>query len=125
MKKAVKFYILSALSLLFGILPSSTQESYITDKENEINNRAVITVKGNELNNGVVILDIVKAGKGYELQCNQGASGCTALKSGKYEIVELPKNFGMYDCKVIEVYPEFAVDPVKDRKLGEYCLIEK
>lgn len=124
MKKALNLFILSALLLLPAIMPCSEQESYLPDKGNELN-RAVMTVRGNELNSGVVILDIVKSGKAYELQCNQGASGCTALKNGKYQIVELPKNFGMYDCRVVEVYPEFAVDPQRDRKLGEYCLIEK
>lgn len=120
MKKVVNLFIL--LALLLGTVASSAQ--YLPDKGNELN-RAVITVRGNELNNGVVVLDIVKTGKACELQCNQGASGCIALKNGKYQIVELPKNFGMYDCKVVEVYPEFAVDPERDRKLGEYCLIEK
>jgi hypothetical protein len=65
------------------------------------------------------------AGKVYELQCNQGEQGCTTLKSEKYRIVELAKNFGIYECKNVEVYPEFAVNPDKDKKIGEYCLVEK
>jgi hypothetical protein len=117
-------YILLALFLTLGMVAGSAQESYIP-KGSELNNRSVITVKGNELNNGVVVVDILKTGKPYELQCNQGASSSTALKSGKYQIVELPKNFGMYDCKVVEVCSEFAADPEKEKKLGEYCLIEK
>ncbi len=84
-----------------------------------------ITVKANELNNGVVILDILKAGKTYQLQCNQNMSGCTTLKSGKYQMVELPKNFGMYECQDVEVYPESAMTGDKDQKLGEYCLVQK
>jgi hypothetical protein len=40
-------------------------------------------------------------------------------------MVELPKNFGMYECKDVEIYPEFAVNPDKDEKLGEFCLEEK
>lgn len=45
-------------------------------------------------------------------------------------MVELPKNFGMYECRDIEVYPESAATtdtapPDKDKKLGEYCLVEK
>jgi len=126
MKIGAGFYILLALFLAMGMAAASSgQESYIPGNGSELNNRSLITVKGSELNNGVVVVNILKTGKPHELQCNQEASSCTALKSGKYQIVELPKNFGMYDCKVIEVYSEFAADPEKDKKLGEYCLIEK
>ena len=91
---------------------------------------SLITVRGSELNNGVVILDVLKASKACQLQCNQGAPGCTNLKNGNYLMVELPKNFGMYECRDVEVYPQSAVTPDttppdKDKKLGEYCLIEK
>lgn len=51
--------------------------------------------------------------------------GCAALKNGRYQMVELPANFGMYDCKDVEIYPEFAVAPLRDKKLGEFCLEEK
>jgi hypothetical protein len=85
---------------------------------------AAISVKGSELNNGVVIVDVVKEGKGYELQCNEGNSYCTHLKSGKYQMVELPKNMGMYDCRVVRIYPDGAV-PSGDTKIGEYCLTDK
>jgi hypothetical protein len=92
--------------------------------------KSSITVKGSELNNGVVILDIVKAEKSYKLQCNQGASGCTVLNSGRYQMLELPENVGMYECKDVQVYPQSAAAPDtavpdKDKKLGEYCLVEK
>jgi hypothetical protein len=87
--------------------------------------RSYITVEGSNLNNGVVVVDILKSGKTYVLQCNQGAPGCEALKHGKYQMVELPQNFGMYECKVkdVEVYTED--DDSRQNKLGEYCLIEK
>lgn len=87
----------------------------------------LITVTGSQLNSGVLILDIVRAAKAYRLQCNWGAAGCTTLKSGKYLMLELPENFGMYECKCVEVYPESASNPQneKDKKIGEYCLIEK
>ena len=90
-------------------------------------NKSNITVRGNEQNSGVLILDVVKAVKAYRLQCNLGADGCTTLKEGKYLMVELPENFGMYKCKCVEVYPDSAVNPQKekDKKIGEYCLIEK
>ena len=45
-------------------------------------------------------------------------------------MVELPTNFGMYECRDVEVYREAAATPDnappdKNKKLGEYCLIEK
>ncbi|MGA9643188.1 MAG: hypothetical protein WBQ72_17460 [Terriglobales bacterium] len=84
-----------------------------------------ITVKGTELNNGVVVVTVVKAGKEYELQCNQGAPGCASLKGGKYVLVELPSNHGMYDCRDVEVYADPGADSEANRKMGEYCLSEK
>jgi hypothetical protein len=118
MRKGVVLFLLLTLSLLFGLVEVSAQE------------KSFITVKANELNNGVVILDILKARKAYQLQCNQSMAGCTSLKNGKYQMVELPKNFGMYECRDVEVYPQSATTadaavPDKDKKLGEYCLVEK
>lgn len=87
--------------------------------------KSPITVKGSELNNGVVLVNVVREGKTLELSCNQGASGCVSLKSGVYQLVELPPNHGMYDCRDVEVYadPGPGLEPTK--KLGEYCLTEK
>jgi hypothetical protein len=87
---------------------------------------SVITVKGTEVNNGVVIVDVIKGGKGYDLQCNQGAPSCAPLKSGKYQLVELPSNSGMYDCRDVQVFPnnEGSTND-RDNKLGEYCLTDK
>jgi hypothetical protein len=115
MKKEISIFLLLALFLLFGAAEVSAQS------------KSHITVIRNELNNGVVILDVVKAGKAYKLQCNPGAPRCTALEDGKYMMVELPENFGLYECKDVEVYREAAVDPEKDKdkKLGEYCLVQK
>jgi hypothetical protein len=115
MKKKIGILLLMALFPMFGAVEVSAQS------------KSHITVIKNELNNGVVILDVVKAGKDYALHCNVGATGCMALKDGKYLMVELPENFGMYECKDVEVYPETAVDPEKDKdkKLGEYCLVQK
>jgi hypothetical protein len=112
MKKTTMISLL-VFFLLFGMGKALAQE------------KTAITVKGTELNNGVVIVDLVKAGKGYELQCNQGAPSCTPLKGGKYLMVELPSNAGMYDCKDVEVYPDPATSPDADKKIGEYCLSAK
>ncbi len=115
MKKAIAILFLLALFCVLGAGQISAQE------------KSYITVTGSELNNGVVILDVLKGGKAYALQCNQAASSCTALKNGRYQMVELPQNFGMYECKYrdVEVYAESATTSDKDVKLGEYCLLEK
>jgi hypothetical protein len=113
MNKRIILFRLLALFLLLGTVPVSAQEN------------SKITVTGSEVNNGVVILDVLKAGRAYQLQCNQGAPGCATLKIGNYQMVELPKNFGMYECRDVESYPESAVTSDKDKKLGEYCVVEK
>jgi len=87
--------------------------------------KSPITVKTTTLSNGVVVVDVVKGGKGYFLECNQGAPNCTQLKSGKYELLELPSNTGMYDCKDVQVFPEGADTTDSSKKLGEYCLNDK
>jgi hypothetical protein len=110
MNKGIILFLLLALFLLLGTVSVSAQEN------------SQITVTGSGLNNGVVIL---KASKAYQLQCNQGAPGCATLKNGNYQMVELPKNFGMYECRDVEIYPESAVTSDKDKKLGEYCLVER
>ena len=116
-----KAMVLSSLLTLFCVL--CTRQVSAQEKSN-------ITVRGSELNNSVVIMDVLKASKIYQLQCNQGAPGCTSLQNGNYLMVELPKNFGMYECRDVEVYPQAAATadtamPDKDKKLGEYCLVEK
>lgn len=112
MAKRFTLSILLAFFLLGLKTPRAQEKSFITIKSGEVNNR-------------VVILDVVKAGKAYELQCNQGTRGCASLKGGKYQMVELPKNYGVYDCQNVEVYPESATILDENQKLGEYCLVEK
>lgn len=111
MKKAILFFLV-VIFLLFGKVAVLAQT------------KSTITVKGSELSNGVVFVDVVKEGKTYELQCNQGVSSCALLKSGKYQLVELPANRGMYECRDVEVYAD-AMSGAEQKKLGEYCLTEK
>lgn len=85
--------------------------------------KSPVVVKTTTVTTGVVIVDVQLNGKGAELQCNEGNSGCTKLKPGNYQIVQLPKNHGMYDCANVEVYSPSASD--NDQKLGAYCLIQK
>jgi nitrous oxidase accessory protein NosD len=84
-----------------------------------------VKVKGSEIVTGVVIVDILKDGTPLELQCNQGAANCNTLKRGGYVMVELPKNFGMYDCKNVEIYREEQDKPQGAELVGKYCLVEK
>jgi len=67
--------------------------------------------RASELNNGVVTLDVPKASTDYQLQCNERAPGWTNLKNGNYLMVELPKNFGIYEGRDVEVYPQSAAAP--------------
>jgi hypothetical protein len=81
-----------------------------------------ITVTGSDATNGVVIVRVQQNSKDFELQCNQNLLSCAKLKKGDYAMVELPKNFGIYECRDVEVYSD-APQPSKANKLGEYCLI--
>ena len=114
MKKTLSLLVvLSVISLTLAALSAFAQE------------RTQIKVKGSEVVTGVVIVDILKDGKLYELQCNQGAYSCSTLKNGTYWMVELPEHFGLYDCKNVEVYRIENGNPSRSGRIGEYCLIEK
>jgi hypothetical protein len=92
--------------------------------------KSTVTVKGSEVNNGVVILTVQQAAtpeqnaESFVLHCNKGMSDCKVLAVGTYLMVRLPKNWGMYDCANVDLYPTTA-DPATSEKLGEYCLIRK
>lgn len=91
---------------------------------------STITVRNSETSNGVVIINATQATTGdqaklsLELHCNKGASACKAPEAGTYLMVRLPKNWGMYDCQNVDLYPASA-DPATAQKIGEYCLSEK
>jgi len=92
--------------------------------------RSTVTVKSSEVNNGVVILTIqqvdpVPPGRAsFVLQCNKGMSDCVVPPLGNYFMVRLPKNWGMYMCSNVDLYP-LSAEPQTSEKVGEYCLIEK
>jgi trimethylamine:corrinoid methyltransferase-like protein len=92
--------------------------------------RSTVTVKGSEVISGVVIVNVVQpntpqAGKSsFQLNCNKGASACKAPEPGTYLMVRLPKNWGMYDCDNVDLYPASA-DPASAQRIGEYCLMQK
>jgi hypothetical protein len=82
-----------------------------------------VKVKDSLVVTGVVIVHVLKDGKPLELRCNEGAGSCKPLPSGSYLMVELPPNYGMYDCKNVEMYRGDA--PETEEKVGAYCLVEK
>ena len=84
-----------------------------------------ITVKNSETNTGVLIIKAQDSKGPLQLQCNQGMPDCTALKGGTYEMVQLPKNHGLYDCANVEIYAQAKEISVPGKLIGEYCLNEK
>src|SRR5262249_34536691 len=68
----------------------------------------LITVSESTVATGVVVIQGQANGKPAQLQCNQGSPNCKALKPGRYTMVVLPKNRGLYECQNVEVYPEAA-----------------
>jgi hypothetical protein len=90
--------------------------------------KIAVKVKSSEVVTGVVIVHIQKDAKSFDLQCNEGAGMCKALQSGNYLMVELPKNYGLYDCKNVEIYrgdqDKTSQDKPSAEKIGAYCLVE-
>jgi hypothetical protein len=92
--------------------------------------KSTVTVRSSEVSNGVIIVSVSQAAteeqaKGsFALHCNKGVGSCKAPEPGTYVMVRLPKNWGMYDCANVDLYPSSA-DPGSSQKIGEYCLIDK
>ena len=111
MKTRIALFLLMVLILLAGAVRVAAQD------------KSSITVKGSQSTNGVVVVDVTKGTKKIELQCNQGAPFCAWLKSGKYLMVELPANRGMYDCHDVQVFADSAESTEPEYRIGEYCLV--
>ena len=92
--------------------------------------KSTISVKGSEVNNGVVIVTAhqaatpEQAAASFALHCNKEMAACKAIEAGTYLMVRLPKNWGMYDCVNVDLYPATA-HPASSEKIGEYCLLDK
>jgi hypothetical protein len=114
MKRAV--FLFTVLTAAFIILASA--QAFAQDK-------TPVRVKSSEVVTGVVIVHIQKGGNSLELQCNEGAGSCKTLPSGSYLMVELPKNFGLYDCRNVEIYRGDQDKPEAAEMVGAYCLIDK
>jgi len=108
MRKAIIFIVL----VLLGSAAAGAQE------------KSVISVKDNFVSSGTLVLEVTVADKPARLQCNEGSMACAVLKAGKYQMVKLPKNYGLYDCQNVDVFAETA-NPESDQRLGEYCLVQK
>ena len=104
------------LFLLFGSVSARSQETP---------QASPITVKSRQTYKGLVVLNILKAGKAFELSCNEGLARCNSVQPGKYVMVQLPKNRGMYECDNVELYPEGTEEPTPEKRLGSYCMNEK
>ena len=114
MKRTVSlFSVLTAVFVILATQPALAQE------------KTPVKVKNSEVVTGVVIVHVQKDGKPLELQCNEGTSSCKALPSGNYLMVELPKDYGMYDCKNVEMYRGDRAKPEAAEMIGAYCLVEK
>ena len=114
MKRTVSLF--AVLTAAFVML--ATQQALVQE-------RTLVKVKSSEIVTGVVIVHVEKDAKSLELQCNQGTGGCKALPSGSYLMVELPKNYGIYDCKNVEMYRGDQAKPDAAGLMGNYCLMEK
>ena len=114
MKRTVSLFVV--LTATFVIL--ATQQAFVQD-------RTPVKVKSSEVVTGVVIVHVEKNAQALELQCNEGVSGCKALPGGSYLMVELPKNYGIYDCKNVEMYRGDQAKPDAAEQIGNYCLVEK
>jgi len=114
MKRSIS--LLAVLTAAFIMLASA--QAFTQDK-------ASIKVKSSEIVTGVVIVHVVKGGETLELQCNEGAGSCKPLASGNYVMVELPKNYGMYDCRNVEIYRGDQDKPDASERIGAYCLMAK
>ena len=114
MKRTISlFAVLTAVFVILATQPAFAQE------------RTPVKVKSSVVVTGVVIVHVQKDGKPLELQCNEGMTNCKALPSGNYLMVQLPENYGMYDCKNVEMYRGDQDKPDAAELIGNYCLVEK
>lgn len=118
MKRTISlFAVLTAAFVLLATARALGQES--------TPERIPVKVKSSVVVSGVVIVHIQKDKKALDLQCNDGASSCKALQSGNYLMAELPPNYGLYDCKNVEIYRGDQDKADAAELVGAYCLMEK
>ena len=114
MKRTVSlFAILTAAFVLLASAQAFAQE------------KTPVKVKSSVVVSGVVVVHIQKDKKSIDLQCNEGMNSCKVLQAGNYLMAELPPNYGLYDCKNVEIYRGNQDKPEEAEQVGAYCLIEK
>jgi hypothetical protein len=114
MKRTVSlFAILTAAFALLASAPAFAQE------------KTPVKVKSSAVVAGVVIVHVQKDKKSVDLQCNEGMNSCKVLQAGNYLMAELPPNYGLYDCKNVEIYQGDQDKPEAAELAGAYCLVEK
>lgn len=110
MKKGILFTILAIAGQLFA------------------SDKIRITVNNYTVHSGEFVIDAVAAGKPIDLLCDQDSPFCSAPARGEYWMVNwtVPtiEYRGDYVCRDVDLY-RIAANPERDRKLGEYCLVEK
>jgi hypothetical protein len=87
-----------------------------------------ITVNNYTVHAGEFVIHAAAAGKPIDLLCDQESPFCSAPAPGEYWMVDwtvpMIEYRGDYICKEVDLYP-IAAKPGSDRKLGEYCLVER
>jgi len=114
MKQGAVLFFALLLFVFLAAVPMLVQEQ---------SDLTTITIRSSEVNNGVVILAAREGKKSFELNCNQGMSGCAVPQPGDYLMLRLPKNHGVYQCANVELYRTTTGSEVGD-KIGQYCLVE-
>jgi hypothetical protein len=86
--------------------------------------KSTITVKDVSVSGDVVIVTAQVDGNTRELQCNRSVLYCKVPQPGKYTMVRLPNNRGIYECSNVDLFNP-SVDSQSEEKFGEYCLLER
>ncbi len=86
-----------------------------------------VTVGSYTLDSDMFVIHARAAGRPIVLLCHEASPFCTVPKPGEYWMVDwtvpVIEYRGDYVCREVNLYPK-AANPHRDRKLGEYCLVE-
>lgn len=90
--------------------------------------RKRVTVSNYTLHSGLFVIHASAEGKPIDLLCNEDSPFCSPPAPGEYWMVDwtvpLTEYLGDYVCKEVDLY-RIAANSGRDRKTGEYCLVEK
>lgn len=106
---------------IFLIILAVGAQLFVLDKIGIIVNN--YTVDSDEF-----VIHATATGKPIELLCNRDSPYCSPPKPGGYWMadwtVPVIEHRGDYVCRDVDLYG-IAANPERDRKVGEYCLVEK